>query len=318
MQYIHSPFKNKPISVRKFDIFGFGRFLSDRQNPENTRRWPYEFTIRDECRMIENFTTLSFEEICLKRLEELKEMNKDDWVLLWSGGIDSSLVLRLLLERSDDFSFSVMLCDASIQTFPEMYRELLKRHINLIPITKYFEISNKVTYLTGAAADPLTSQYANWMSKVRPNMSIDEFYSAYAWILQSKPLARFHIDMLLKSCPYKLEYLCDLIWWYSFNFSWQGTYIGHNINFQYENTYYEQKLEAFFSGDLFQRWSLSTYKDRRIDDFRDIKSTLKTYMYNLGDKDYAQRIIKTRSNILAIGMNHNFKGRDVDADGKLL
>lgn len=318
MQFINSPFKHKPMSFQKFDIFGCGRFLSDRQNPDNVKKWPYKFTIRDDCRIPKETTNLSFENICLLRIEELKQMNKDNWVLLWSGGLDSSLVLRLLLERQKDFSFSVMLCDASIQTFPEMYRELLKRRIKLIPITKYFEIANEVSYITGAAADPLTIEYANWMSKVKPNMTIDEFYSAYGWILESKPLAKFHVDVLLDSCPYKLEYFCDLAWWYSFNFSWQGIYIGRNIHFQYDNIYYEQKLEPFFSGELFQRWSLSTYQDRRIDDMRDIKAPLRNYMYQLGDKNYAKRINKTRSHILAIGMNNTFRGRDVDANGKLL
>ena len=318
MQYIHSPFKKKSITSQKFDIFGFGRFLSDRKNPNNAKKWPYEFTIRDDCFIPSEGTKLSFEQIWQKRLDELKNMNKDDWVVLWSGGIDSSLIIRLLLEREKDFSFSVMLSDASIQTFPEMYKELLKRRIKLIPITKYFEIVDSVSYMTGAAADPLTFQYANWMGKVKPNISVDEFYSVYSWILKSKPLARFQIELLLKSCPYKLEYFCDLAWWYSFNFSWQGTYIGHNINFQKANTQYEQKLEPFFSGELFQKWSLSTYQDRRIEDLRDIKAPIKNYMYELGDKDYVKRITKTRSHVLAIGMNNNFKGRDVDANSNIV
>lgn len=318
MQYISSPFKFKPPNFKKFDIFNQGRFISDRKNPENVSKWPYKFTIRDDCLMPTKITNLGFEEVCLDRLRQLKQMNKTNWVILWSGGIDSSLVLRLFLEHHNDFSFSVMLSDASIQTFPEMYRELLQRNINLIPITKYFELVNKVTYLNGGAADPLTFQHHNFMENFKPNITIDEFYSVYKWFLKSKNLARFHIEMILSSCPYKLEYFCDLAWWYSFNFRWQGVHISHSINFQDQNRYFKKAVELFYTGELFQRWSLSTYQDRRIDDLRDIKSPLKKYLYALGDKEYAKRISKTRSHTLAIGMHHTFKSRNIDADGKLL
>lgn len=315
MQFISDPFTDKTRPL--FDIFGFGRFLCDRKNPENTKKWPYKFTIRDDCRMPSELTTLSFEEICMKKLNEIKHMNRDNWVVLWSGGIDSSLVLRLLLEHEKDFNFSVMLSDASIQTFPEMYNELLKRGINLLPTSKYLEIANEVSYLAGAGADPLTYQFANWYERgINPDMSIDNFYTAYSKIKKNKSLAKFQIDLILDSCPYELEYFCDLAWWYSFNFGWQSTSLGHNIMLQDNNTHYKRKIEAFFTGDLFERWSLSTYKSRRIDNHRDIKAPFKRFIYALGDKNYADRIIKTRSNVLALGMNKS--PRDIDANGKLL
>lgn len=316
MQFISKPFNRHAKPFDKYDIFGVGLFLCDRYNPKNQYKWPYNFTIRDDCKMPLMSTDLNFRQICELRIEELREQKRDNWTVLWSGGMDSTLMLRLLLNT--DIPFSVMLSDSSIQTYPDMYNELLKRKINLLPTTKYLTKAEDLSYIATGPCDNLFYNFANYEenSEIKPNMSIDDFYLAFSRRIQSKSLAKFQIDLVMDSCPFELECYSDLVWWHGFNLRWQTTSIVGSIRLQSGNKFFKRVITNFFDTELFQRWSLSTYKERRVDDYREVKRVIKDYLYDLGDKQYVRTIHKTRGNPWAIGLNKGLK--DISAVGELL
>ena len=72
----------------------FGSTLSDRTG---TLQSGYDFKIIDSIPKVEGFK-LRFEDICIKRAEEITSRSQGPLKILWSGGIDSTVALISLIK----------------------------------------------------------------------------------------------------------------------------------------------------------------------------------------------------------------------------
>ena len=247
-----------------------------------------------------NDTGLSFTNLCLKRADELLSKGKRINIM-WSGGIDSTLVLFCLLNRTNDLSqLRVILSPDSILESGNMFDKLIKNKISFILYEKvgkknFFnkkEFNNfdveKELITGGNMSDHLNSI-------LRLNIPYDEKY----WHFNYEEILMQHtnknvIDFLNKSVrafPKQIKTYIDFLKFYGFNFHWhKDKYKNHC---ETDNRYFKS-FEYFFDTQDFQRWSIWNKESNIIPNV--LKKPQRDLIYELtSDKLYSYQKQKTMS-----------------------
>ena len=261
-------------------------FLVDRTE---TVIFPHKGTVYDSCKLDTNICSKSFEQVCLERLKELESLQP--FKVMWSGGLDSTLILRLALDHK--FDFEVYLSDASILEHPFLYRQLRKENI-ILHASSDITLDNKII-LTGELGDQIFGSDILMDRKIKDvvDKNITEVYT-YLKKYLTNYWATYWYNLIISTSPISLEYVYDFWWWFNFNFKYQTVWFRGQMPFQ-TGPIFKRVHHHFFEGAEFQRWSCSNLSIRRVSTMEQYKPQIRGLLAQLGDKKYAQNKKKVGS-----------------------
>jgi len=258
----------------------------------------------------------SYKEVAVERAQELlahsKLLNKPI-LILYSGGIDSTLVIvSFLLATQDTSNIRIALNQSSVQENPNFYYNHIRGKFKLMPSEQMLDlITGDYIIVGGEFNDQVFG--SDIMGKIANYAGFDILMEPYS----EKNIVPFlvHAGLSFESarCWFSLiaaqikeTNLCeiklvkDFLWWYNFCFKWQSVYyriVARSNNTEvlsegFLNTYYHQ----FFSSTDFQRWSMLNPDKKIKNNWESYKITAKEMIFEYTqDQDYFDNKVKMGS-----------------------
>jgi hypothetical protein len=186
----------------------------------------------------------TFSQVTDKRYHELKSrLNDRPWVILWSGGIDSTVMVTSILRNAsapDRQNIFIACNESSIYENPKFFMDHILPNFSIIDADN-FELSEKnlkkYYVLNGGPADALYCQFFGIIQALdlrNPgliNLPIHN-HAGHIIDIMHKNLGVSHKfaewwhsftveNINSQSVP--VETIHDFFWWNSFNFNWTGT-----------------------------------------------------------------------------------------------
>lgn len=240
--------------------------------------------------------------------------------IMWSGGIDSTVVLTAFLKnlsKADTEILTVVLTDESIIEHPNYYTRFIKDQIKIV---SYYDLIvdgkflDENIILTGDPADALFGPSSGMYSHMVPNNEhlrpfkdhtktigycIDragfDALRQYKLIGFGKWYAQKITDNLLEVQPPGVESIADWWWWHYINFKWESSIwrplirrkIGALDDVITDNQINDFVDDTFFNTVKFQQWSFTNLKTLIGNDLANHKQIPKQYIYEFDqDDDY--------------------------------
>ena len=211
-------------------------------------------------------------------------------VLMWSGGIDSTLVFYALKECG--IRFECTISEDAKAEYPRLYEEIRQnKHKGVTPVsTKVILEENRSsrTFITGEIGDQIIgtdkfiTKYTDFNSRNRPaeeeftSAEYKEYYIAIRKVLGKNDLT-----------------VAEFAWALNFLFKFRHVAYRSYVYFGFKR----EQVIHFFLTDMFQRWSLHNYESNvNFASTTDYKMAYKDYIYNInGDADYRTNKVKIPS-----------------------
>jgi hypothetical protein len=320
------------------EFFGAWVCLIDRTQTYNH---PFNCDIRWPIPAYDPNFTLSYEEVCLLRAEQLikhaKSKNKKIR-LFYSGGIDSSVILcsfiKLLGVEETTKYIELAITENSIRENPTLWNDIVRKTdfcLLSASVAKNIVSRESIT-LTGECNDQLfgsdkmiffmvalgeDSIYRKW----RPE-EIENFFASGSnnKHKNAKPIVQY-LSNTMNAAPFKIENNYQFWWWY--NFSWKWNNVATRIMY-YVPTYMSDQLkngfetEQFFNCNEFQLWSMKYHHD-----YPD-KNGL-PYEYKWEAKEFVANVIndegfleKTKIPSLVRALHSQFRIHGIDSNYNLI
>jgi hypothetical protein len=253
----------------------------------------------------ENFNK-SFKQICEERSEQLLNRGKRINVM-WSGGIDSTVVLFSLMNKANDLSqIRVLLTTDSILQSGNMFDLLIKDKLDyILQINKksrekifdekLIDVNNELI-INGCAADELNT--VKRLKIIPTDRKYDDLnYEDVISPLLSKEVMDF-FNKSIQSYPKKIKYYKDFLKFYHMAYS---TYCGLYSWYPYMDPKFLNIMESFYwrasersDFDDFDKWSVYSDEASYTEKTRIPQRNL---IYELtGDKLYCDKKGKTIGN----------------------
>lgn len=314
--------------VSIYKTIGSAISLVDRSNFTNC---PINYAIlKDSQFPFELYTSESYESIVNERCAELLNL-KQPLRILWSGGIDSTLILSSFL-KNYDVSFlknhiQVIMTYESIVENPTFYKKFVAPNFNIIggEILPYLISDNNGPVITGEHNDQLFGSdilrsFLALMGKETLNKKlskdiIKDYYSIRG--LNDKEFEYWYENIVksAESVNIKLEVCSDFFWWFNFCFKWQSILLrihtmtpkllAHNLKNTINNVIH------FYCTKKFQQWSVSNPNFRHFDKINRYKFHAKELIYNLDkDNNYLLNKLKNPSLHNMLTGRHIYQGID--------
>jgi hypothetical protein len=260
----------------------------------------------------------SLEQICNERAAELlwrADAMDCDLCLLWSGGIDSTLVLVSLLKNASPAQkgrIVTVLSDTSIAENPRFYQEHVRGQLRVKSSVLVGDlIGSRHLLVNGEPADQIfgydisgfIERYG--MAAVHAHYDRGTFIDFFAVSLCDVQTAAFFVDLferLIGAAPIPIVSNFDVFWWMNFAMKWQDAYMrtlslapSHNAAAAMPECTHVN-YSPFFATDDFQLWSMNN-RDKIIKDgWRTFKWSSKDIIYEYTkDADYRDHKVKHRS-----------------------
>lgn len=246
---------------------------------------------------------LSYEEVCNITAKNFLDTGKKLRVM-WSGGIDSTLILVSLFKLGITDQLEIALNIDSISENQEFYYNHILGKFKIIPSTDIKSLFSKDHILIGGEYNdqllgsnllPLFSKYYD-TDELFKKLSRDKIYKIFSSKLENKKIVDRWIDIYLKTIqgsPVPIETNLDFHWWINFCCKWQGLYFRlasyTDLKTDLDNYHH------FFQNDLFQQWALINH-NQKFYDWKDYKRICKEIIYRYDkNKNYLDNKIKSES-----------------------
>jgi len=233
------------------------------------------------------------------------------WVVLWSGGIDSTNVVAAIIKNlpKSDFENITIACNPiSVWENPYFYYNFIEP--NFKTVDSRWTLTNECiefnNYLfNGEPGDQLftcCSIVSNQPKDYPFQPLTDELLFDFICSRTDKKFAawfhQFFVDNV-KSVGIPLNTLHDAVWWSQFNFNWVGVkmralHYGDWAKLKNARVYFDKFIHWYDSVD-YQRWSMvnNIVGEKFGSNFSDIKLAAKKYIYNI-DKNTYYKDYKTK------------------------
>lgn len=275
------------------------------------QKWP-EFDYEILFPMPKNPKKQDFLDLCYNRIRELCS-STDTVTLLWSGGIDSTFILCLMIDTGiadqlyKEKRFNIAINLASSKENPVMYSEVISKKYTNCLVQADKVLKNPQHYgkiITGEMADNLTGSltmkscvdYYNDFSVIHEDWktrSLDWFTRNLDDV--SKDIAIDNILDIVKTSPIEILTAHDLFWYLNFNLKWQA------VNFRIASHCLDQDtgnllikhLVHFFNTEKFQEWSILEGHYFVGNSWAEYKMPLKDFIFSVTkDRNYFENKIK--------------------------
>jgi len=321
LMYINNRFKNLTGSdggedIRRwntlFTMINPGVTFMDRTG---NLKMPIRTTITPEMRIPTydpNFS-MTYEECCQARVRELlaKQEQLDVPIrLMYSGGIDSSLVLTSFIKElgqaEAEKRLQVFLSMESIEENPWMWERILRRsNFTILNGESHAGDWGKDRIMIGGECNDQvlgSDTYRNllhwggpgFLSKPWTETILTEYHM---WRGLTQTDAEMWTQLLsdhLRRAPCVVETVADWWWWINFSCKWNFVYYRillyardhSHINADYMDNYYYQ----FYSDDNFQRWSMVDRTHKVTDTWLSYKWHARKLVADLCGDEYNQKL----------------------------
>lgn len=260
------------------------------------------------------YTNKNFETICNERMLDIiayvKANPSKQFVVMYSGGIDSTLIIVLLLQLGDQELFDrtlVILNEASIAENPEFYNKYITqfRMASSNSFEKY--LTEEHIVLTGEFAD-------NVFGSLTLGMAMDRLgdrtiahapYQEYALKFFTQKLGGIEeaqkymdvMDPLMKLNPNGIESLHDYMWWINFTMKWQAVEFRILSHARQDEVlsldWVNNSLIHFWNTETWQQWSVSNPDKKVGKDWASYKWVAKELIYEF-DRNRTYYTLKTK------------------------
>jgi len=239
----------------------------------------------------------SFKQICEERSLELLRTNKRINIM-WSGGIDSSLVLFSLINKANDLKqLRVILTPDSIVESGNIFDRYINNKIEFIlePKCARPQFFNKPQFKDFNFDKEIITSGCNG-DNINSIQRITLPYEEKLWHLQyeealSKFTSKRVIDFLnksIKAFPKEIKTYKDFLKFYCFNFHWHKEKYYNLVGIDYK---YYSIYNSFYGTDDFQKWSIWNKESDVIPNIT--KKPQRDVIYELtGDKLFSYNKIK--------------------------
>lgn len=178
----------------------------------------------------------SFAEITDQRCLDLwQSHNNRPWIIGWSGGIDSTVILTSIMRNLDAHqreNISVACNSASMYEYPWFYEKVIKPNFRTVPsnVIRQANTTNPCYVIKGELADQLVLGL-DGSDMVQQGIDImqcplrnpDDFLKFMTSRTDSRHSAEWAYDRTIASMQsqdFPIETYRDLTWWIYFNFNW--------------------------------------------------------------------------------------------------
>jgi hypothetical protein len=255
----------------------------------------------------------TFEEVCDERakflLSQAKHTNKK-LAILYSGGVDSTLILCSLLKNAKPDELSniyVFLSDESIRENTSFYYNFVIKKFKCFSSYKYPQLLGRDDYLfvTGENADQLFGSQLN--ETFIKTYSIDDVFKDYVdqqgqmldifnLVLSDrnkkyKELVMSIFTKLVKSSEIELKNVYQFHWWLNFTTKWQSVYmriLAYTLNKQ--TLKLQENYTTFYHTKEFSLWALNNFQSFSTDPTMMGRSISKQYIFDVdGNTNYLKK-----------------------------
>jgi hypothetical protein len=236
----------------------------------------------------------TWQECCHHRAEELLRLNRDQYLLSWSGGIDSTVMLVAMLEVWPEEALKrtkVWMSHSSFYENPAFFDQFVSRFSLASSMAEVSEdlLSGDTLLVTGELGDQLFGSdimgpaaealgdgvlrrnYQDWAAKV-----ID----CWNRIPGSGNALFERFEPIVAECPFPVRTVFDFFWWFNFSQKWQ------HVKFRFMedrswnlNARYGEKVLHFFDTPDFQRWSIANHDMKIGKGWSSYKHAAKEYIF---------------------------------------
>lgn len=225
-----------------------------------------------------------------------------DILVMWSGGIDSTLVLAAFKEANT--SVYVTVNSNNEQEYPELYSKIVGGQIaNFTPLKSelFFvkELFDRYYVVDGELGDQIIGTTAVFEDVVGSTQIRSNMLDNYSDEIQSKYLTT-EIQSVIDAAPIDITDTADALWWLNFVFKY--TLVNNRLPFAVNSVSSTSftNHEHFFSGDEWQRWGISNRtanKQFLVDNDRfKYKQAYKDFIGDVfGDDNYKNFAVKKGS-----------------------
>ena len=261
-----------------FHVFGYDVSFLDRtgtlENPINSHVLPFMKTPALA-------KSKPFEHICNERaLELLKHANATNRsiAVMYSGGIDSTLVLTALLKngtKEDLKRITVLLSENSIEENPKFYENQIVKNFRCVSSYNfpYYIGNDQHILVSGEHGDQLfgsmitnafTNAYGKGVlySEVNDGILID-FLRSKLPVQSHKFAERLYQELkkVTRNATVNIETVYQFFWWLNFATKWQNVYVRLlPYSMRLSSVKFEDNYTTFFSSTDFQLWSMNNYQ----------------------------------------------------------
>lgn len=245
----------------------------------------------------------TYEEICnetaVRLINQSKEQNKKIRIL-WSGGIDSTLILVSFLKIKAHEHIEVMISHESLLENVEFYKSHLLRKVAIIPAYRMkFLYSNDTILVGGEYNDQLLG--SNLLPIFVKYYDPKELFSK---LDLNKIIKTFRINKniikwldiyleIIKHSPVPIETNIDFHWYINFCCKWQGLY--YRLISYFDQIPDIENYTHFFQNEDFQIWSMINHQ-QHFSYWEDYKKISKTIIREFDNNDnYYNKKIKLES-----------------------
>lgn len=261
----------------------------------------------------------SFEEICNTRAAEVlarAEALDCGIALMWSGGIDSTLVLVSLLKMAKPAQverITVLLSEESIAEAPEFYAKHICGKVKMASAQLFpHYLGGKDLFVTGEHSDQLFG--SDMVGKLIIAEGAEVIHKPYdrAMMLRffaneavRKDVLHYGVDVfeyLASKAPIPITTNFEFLWWINFNLKWQSVYL-RTLSFVADRNvgnltpdYVSTRYLPFFTTEAFQLWSMNNPDKRIKADWASYKWVCKDIIFDYAkDESYKRNKVKRGS-----------------------
>ncbi len=272
-----------PASVSFLKMFNPWISLSDRTGTLNVPG----IEIHNNSPLPTEGKPLSFEACANKRMNDIidnfKHSDLEKLVVMYSGGIDSTLIVCLLVASPywDDVKDRVLLAfneDSQIEN-PIFFKEMILPNFGhcLINSNRFYDIVSNPKYLciTGECADNLFGSLT-LKSYMDSTLNYQDIHNPWEtgslnWLLDKVKDHRDEREQMLydlvNASPVAIDSNHDFLWWLNFTMKWQA--VKYRMSMHAPTASQAQAMAKdvvnFFDSEEFQRWALYT-KEPKLGD----------------------------------------------------
>jgi len=232
-------------------------------------------------------------------------------VVMYSGGIDSSLILCALLKNINEKELKentiVLLSDLSIQENLNFYYDHIEKKFNCVSSYKfpYYIGNDKFLFISGENADQLFGSQATGAYAVDKNYDIvfeplektegtiiDWMYKRCGDKVSGEKMY-FTLKKITDAAPIEIDNAFKYFWWLNFTTKWQSVYVRMLPFSRNKHTLkLEENYTTFYHTKDFQLWAMNNaITELRGQHGKAIgKQVAKDYIFDYnGDLDYLNK-----------------------------